>query len=183
MSSMGFRNLLLLVMGLFILAGCEYNHDDLKKWVKDVENKPRLPARKLPSVIPYKAFDYAAGNLHSPFMRVVPEVDSTLINLSACNPDDPQPDVDRRREPLEKVPVQTLSLVGSIFQSGEYVAIIRDANNGVHHRVKLGQHLGLNYGEVTSLNETTLTLSEIIPNGQGCWESHVINLVLGQSKN
>ncbi|PIP80613.1 MAG: pilus assembly protein PilP [Gammaproteobacteria bacterium CG22_combo_CG10-13_8_21_14_all_40_8] len=177
------KNGLLLLSGLIILSGCQYHHEDLEQWVKEVENKPKLPARKLPEVKPYLAFDYAAGNLNSPFMKVVPEADSTLINLSACDPNGPKPDIDRRKEPLERVPIQNLAMVGSMLYEGENVAIVLDANTGIHHRVKTGQYLGLNYGKVVDLTETEIKLTEIIPNGQGCWETHDIKLQLGLTKN
>ncbi len=171
------------LLGLLVLVGCEQKHDDLEQWVKEVEAKRPPPVKKLPEIVPYKGFDYAAMDKHSPFMKVVPEAIDTLVNLEDCAPDDPIPDVNRRKEPLEKVAIQTLSMVGSMEQRGEKTGIILDANTGIHHPVIKGQYLGLNHGKIVSLEETEIKLSEIIPNGKGCWESHIISLDLVQIKN
>jgi len=113
-------------------------------------------------------------------MKVVPESEGQLANLQGCSINDPQPDLNRRKEELEKMPIQTLSLVGTLAQEGVRWGIIRDESTGLIFRVKKGNHLGLNNGKITKLTETGLKLLEIVPNGRGCWESRSVSLELGQ---
>ena len=64
-------------------------------------------------------------------------------------------------------------------QQGEAWALIRQ-NSGSIHRVQVGNYLGLNHGQITSITEQNLQLMEIVSNGQGCWEARPMQLEIDQ---
>ncbi len=174
------RMLFVIVFLALFLVGCEQENNDLQTWMDEVKARPIPPVKPLPDVKPYKAFEYQAANIHSPFMKVVPEAEGSLMDLKGCGINDPKPDPNRRKEELEKMPLNTLSMVGAITQNGVMQAIIRDEGTGLLYQVKLDNYLGLNMGRIVDLKETIIKLVEIIPNGRGCWESRTVNLELGE---
>ncbi len=163
-----------------LLAGCVEKGEDLNSWLDRVKARPVPPVKPLPDVAPYKAFEYDATSFHSPFMKVVPEAEGALTDLQGCGINDPKPDPDRRKEELEKMPLNTLSMVGAISQDGVMRAIIRDEGTGLLYEVKQDNYMGLSNGRIVELKETMIKLVEIIPNGRGCWESRTVTLELGE---
>lgn len=163
-----------------VLSGCVEKGDDLKVWMNEVKSRPVPPVKPLPDVIPYQAFEYQASSIHSPFMKVVPEAEGSLTDLQGCGINDPKPNPNRRKEELEKMPLNTLSMVGAISQDGVMRAIIRDEGTGLLYQVKNDNYMGLSNGRIVDLKETMIKLVEIIPNGRGCWESRTVTLELGE---
>ncbi len=173
--------LLLVVLAPVFLVSCAEEHEDLDVWMKQVQAKPVPSVRPLPDVKPYKSFDYAAFELHSPFEKVVPEADGSLTELQGCGVNDPKPDLNRRKQELEKMPLNTLTMVGAISKGdGEMQAIIRDESTGLLYQIQKDNYIGLNNGKITDLSESIIKLYEIVPNGRGCWESRTQTLELGQ---
>lgn len=174
------RLIVVLIIAPLFLAGCEEKNDDLNQWIEKVKARPVPAVKPLPDVKPYKAFEYHASNLHSPFMKVVPEAEGRLADIQGCGINDPKPDPNRRKEQLEKMPINTLSMVGAIEQNGVMHAIIRDEGTGLLYQVKKDNYMGLSNGKIVGLTETMIKLVEIVPNGRGCWESRDITLELGE---
>ena len=174
-----FKSLLLASCAL-VLTGCffETDNQDLQNWVAEVKSRPATPIEALPEIRPYEAFIYSAGHLRSPFETARPEAIGELGSLEQCATQ-VRPDPNRVREELEDYALQSLKMVGSMRQSGEAWALIRQ-DSGSIHRVQVGNHLGLNHGQITSISEQNLQLMEIVPNGQGCWEARPMQLEVDQ---
>ncbi len=47
-------------------------------------------------------------------------------------------------------------------------ALVRDAQGGVH-RVKPGDYMGTDHGQVQDVSDTGIDLKEIVPDGTGGW--------------
>ena len=171
---------LFILMTFLFLVSCASEHEDLNEWFEKIHAKPVPAVRPLPAAMPYEAFAYAAEDLNSPFMKVVPEADGILMDLKGCGINDPKPDLNRRKEELEKMPINTLKMVGvmSMSKTPNRMALIRDESTGLLHRVKKGDYIGLNHGKIVELNENLIKLYEIVPNGRGCWESRTQTLEL-----
>lgn len=161
------------------IAGCfGSDNQDLQNWVAEVKSRPATPIEALPEIRPYEAFIYSAGHLRSPFETARPEAIGELGSLEQCA-SQVRPDPNRVREELEDYALQSLKMVGSMSQSGENWALIKQ-DSGSIHRVQVGNHLGLNHGQITSISEQNLQLMEIVPNGQGCWEARPMQLEVDQ---
>ena len=88
-------------------------------------------------------------------------------NIAAANPNSIDgPDPDRPREFLEQFPLDGLRMVGSL-EINQIKAGLVQATDGLVHRVTVGNHLGQNYGRVTSISDSEIELVEIIPDGLG----------------
>jgi type IV pilus assembly protein PilP len=77
------------------------------------------------------------------------------------------PELNRRKEPLEAFPLDTMRMVGSLLQGKEPVALI--TVDGLLYQVRRGQYLGQNYGKVTKISESDMTLREIVQDAAGEW--------------
>jgi type IV pilus assembly protein PilP len=86
------------------------------------------------------------------------------------------PELARRKEPMESFPLDSMALVGSIIKAGQPVALVRVDN--LLYQVKLGSYLGQNFGRVMKINETEVTLREIVQDAAGEWIERVATLQL-----
>ena len=89
------------------------------------------------------------------------------------------PDMNRKREPLEAFPIDSLKLVGTLFRNGTMFAIIKDSN-GVVHRVQVGNYMGQNFGFIHSISENQIQLTEIVTDGGSGWRKREASMVLGE---
>ncbi len=168
-----------LMSTMLILSGCLNEGDqDLRSWVGEIKALPATGIPPLPEIRPYEAFIYSAEHLRSPFESARPEAIGELGSLENCK-SNIRPDVNRVREELEDFALQSLTMVGSMSQAGNAWALIRQ-NSGSIHRVQIGNHLGLNHGQIVNISEQNIQLMETVPNGQGCWESRPMTLEVKQ---
>jgi type IV pilus assembly protein PilP len=60
-----------------------------------------------------------------------------------------------------------MSMVGSVSKSGRPTALMRVDN--LLYQVKVGDYLGQNYGKITKISETEVTLREVVQDAAGEW--------------
>jgi type IV pilus assembly protein PilP len=153
----------------FMLGGCvSSKEDDIREWMVQERNatKPHVaPINEPKQFVPEP---YTNGAAIEPF--------SDLKLTQALKRDSSQavsngalvaPELARRKEPMEAVPIDAMSLVGSIIKAGQPVALVKVDN--LLYQVKLGNYLGLNFGRVTKITETEVTLREIVQDSVGEW--------------
>jgi len=86
------------------------------------------------------------------------------------------PELVRRKEALEAFPLDAVSLVGSLVKEGQPVALVKVDN--LLYQVRVGNHLGQNYGRVTKIAETEVSLREIVQDAAGEWIERTATLQL-----
>ena len=144
-----------------LLAGCSGGHDDLRSYIDTIKAKPGGRIEPLPEIRPAPTFDYVAGERRSPFMPDSPQ------RRVSDNPAAVQgPDFNRPREYLEDFPLDTLRMVGTLERNARQYGLVQ-TNDGLIHRVSVGNHLGQNFGRIISINESQIALIEIVPDGLG----------------
>jgi type IV pilus assembly protein PilP len=156
-------------LGLASCGGEQYS--DLKQFVKDSDNLPHSPIPSLPDVKPYEPFAYAAYDLVDPFKprKIEPPRKAASGGL--------QPDLTRRREPLESYPLENLRMVGTLQQHKTNYALVKGPDNNLF-RVKPGNYIGQNFGLITAISESTIKLKEIVQNVTGDWAERESTLML-----
>lgn len=78
-----------------------------------------------------------------------------------------EPELARRRQPLEAFPLDAMTMVGSLDRGGELVALVRV--DRLLYQVRPGNYLGQNFGRVTRITETEVVLREIVQDAAGEW--------------
>ena len=88
-----------------------------------------------------------------------------------------QPDLNRRREPLEAFPLDNLKMVGSLQQGKTLFALVRTPDSNLF-RVRLKNYMGQNFGLVIEVDETGMKLKELIQDGAGEWTERITSLFM-----
>jgi len=148
----------LLLATVGFASGCSPDHKDLKDEIEIVKARPGGRIDPLPQIQPQERFIYEAQNLRPPF--------SPYSAANASGKGGIRPDTSRRREFLERYPLDTLGMVGTIKRSGQSYGLIRDPD-GLIHQVQTGNHLGQNDGRIVTVSQSEIALIEIISDGMG----------------
>jgi len=164
--------LTLVIAGL--LAGCGDDSDELRQWMEQQRKEvkptvaPLLPPKKfLPQ--PYES---AAGV--DPFS---PQKLSVAIKQEAAQPNSLlTAEINRRKEPLEAFPLDSMAMVGSMTRDNKRYALLRVDN--LYYNVKAGDYLGQNFGRITKITETDITLREVVQDAAGEWIERTSTLQL-----
>jgi type IV pilus assembly protein PilP len=155
-----------------LLSACGgEKHSDLREFVKNSDNLPRGRIPPLPEVQPYVPVEYTAFDLTDPFKprKIEPPKGAAVAGGV-------QPDVNRRREPLEAYPLEALKMVGILKQKG-YFALVKTPDNNLF-QVKSGNYLGQNFGRITEISDGSIKLREIVQDSNGNWEEKDQTLLL-----
>jgi type IV pilus assembly protein PilP len=157
-----------------ILSGCGGEQfSDLKQFVKESGKDLRGRVEAIPEVKQFEPFAYNAFDLPDPFRPRKTVADSRSGSGSG-----PRPDLNRRKEALEAFPLESLQMVGTLEQKQIRFALIKTPDNNLY-RVKFGNYLGQNFGVVTSISESTVTLKEVIQDSSsGSWTERTSSLQL-----
>src|SRR3954462_15818174 len=164
---------LLLSCGLASCGGEQYS--DLRQFVKESDKLPHGRIPPLPDVKPYEAFTYSAFDLLDPFKprKIEPPKGSGSGSLA--------PDFNRRRDPLEAYPLESLRMVGTLEQSKQMFALVRAPDNTLF-RVRSGNYVGQNFGRIVGIAEASVKLKEIVQDSGGNWEEKDQALLLQEEQ-
>jgi type IV pilus assembly protein PilP len=163
------------LLALFACAGlfaCSNEpHQDLRQFVRESDSMPHGQLPALPEMKPYESFVYTATDLIDPFKprKIEPPRSPGAGGLA--------PDLNRRREPLEAYPLESLRMVGTLEQKKQTHALVRTPENTLY-RVRAGNYLGQNFGRIVSISESAIKLKEILQDSTGNWEEKEQTLLL-----
>jgi type IV pilus assembly protein PilP len=86
------------------------------------------------------------------------------------------PELNRRKEPLEAFPLDSMTMVGSLIKQGQPVALVKVDN--LLYQVRPGNYLGQNYGRITKVGESEVVLRELVQDAAGEWVERTATLQL-----
>jgi type IV pilus assembly protein PilP len=169
------RKLTIALASLVLVACSSGDHEDLRKWMNEASKdiKGRIPP--LPDVKPYAPVPYDAASLLDPFKPAKIEPDQKSGGGGGI-----RPDLDRPREPLEAYPLESLKYVGVFIKNKTGYAIVQ--SDGSLFQVKVGNYLGQNFGVITKVSETEVTLRELVQDAGGDWVERVSALLLQEKE-
>lgn len=177
MTRSAFRKYLaaLVAFGLLgMLGGCNNDMSDLHDYVAKVKARKSSNIEPIPQIKPYKPFTYRSDNLRDPFLPPAPADNGPRHSTSTV-----APNFSRNREPLEQFPLDALRMAGTLSIAGAKYALIK-APDGIVHRVKRGDHMGQNFGQIVAINETDVQLIEIVPDGLGGYMKRAASIALSK---
>ncbi|WP_415902638.1 pilus assembly protein PilP [Neptuniibacter sp. QD29_5] len=167
----------------FLMVGCvDWIDDtsDLQKYVAEMNKIKGGNIEPLPEFKPYNSFVYEGASLREPFRAI------ELATENESVPEDGlfgelKPDLEREKSYLESFALDDLSMVGTINQrEGDRLWALVEDQNAEIHRVTVGDYMGLDHGEITSLDELQINIIEIIKNGRGGWMKRTRSLALNE---
>ena len=174
------NNSLIVVWGLcvaFLLSACSASDQELQSWMADERSKARPRVEPLAEPTKFTPQAYTQEGSLEPFssqkltQALKRDSDKSSVNTALISPE-----LMRRKEPLEASPLDSVVMVGSLIKAGQPVALVRVDN--LLYQVRAGNYLGQNYGRITKVTETGLSLREIVQDAAGEWIERTATLQL-----
>jgi len=166
---------------VLLLAGCSSSDNaDLQAYINEVKASGKGRITPLPEFFPAESFIYSANDFGDPFISW--ETKALLAAKDRNQADSNggvQPDLGRRREALEAFPLDTLRMVGTMSKGSKSSALV-SSPDGLVSRVAVGNYLGQNYGQVTSVGQDKIELIEVVPDGLGAWVQRPASLAVAE---
>jgi type IV pilus assembly protein PilP len=157
---------IVIVLGL---TGCGGGGmEDLRTFVAETGKDMQGKIEPLPEVKAYEPFTYDAFDLPDPFKP---------RKLSTGGGGGIQPDLTRPKEPLEAFSLETLKMVGTLSKNGVIHVVIKTPDNAIYH-VRKGNYVGQNFGLITKISDSEVTLREIVQDSAGDWSERTSTLIL-----
>lgn len=156
------------------LVGCADAAPDLQGWIEQQRREVKPNVAPLTAPKTFEPQPYLVSDRVEPFsvqkltvaLRLETRQSSSLLNA----------ETNRRKEQLEAYPLDTLTMVGSVVRGGRAYALLRADN--LLYQVKVGDHIGQNYGKITKISETDISLREIVQDAAGEWIERTASLQL-----
>jgi type IV pilus assembly protein PilP len=158
-------------LSTMLLAACgQGEFSDLKEFVEQSGQGLRGHVEPLPQVKAYEPMSYNAFDLPDPFKprKIEPERGNT---------GGPSPDMNRRKEPLEAYPLESLKMVGTLERGNQRWALIKTPDGNLY-RVRRSNYMGQNFGVIAMITDSSITLKELIQDTTGSWSERTSNLQL-----
>lgn len=153
-----------------VMYGCGSSDDnDLSAWMLEQRNGLQIKPQPIPEPKKFEPNPYTVDQSDEPFNfkklsdGMAVDIEASKIKNSALI----EPELKRRREPLESFPLDALFFVGILEKAKSKVALFK-VNNQIY-QVGTGSYLGPNYGKVISIDEHEVTLRELIQETGGEW--------------
>jgi type IV pilus assembly protein PilP len=171
------RRAVLSTSAALVFAACGGDDlTDLEDYAERVKAREPMPIAPLPEIRHVDTFVFEPGDRRDPFVadgqRAEPPPPTFVASGIA-------PDPLRRKEELEQYALDSLRMLGSL-QQGDVIWAIVGSPDGVLHRVRVGNYMGTNNGQVTRISEQKIELTEIVPEGAGGWRERKAAIALSQ---
>jgi len=155
---------------VILLAGCAQDeHADLRAFMAQAGAGGQHALEPLPPVRAQEIFSYDPAELPDPFR---PRALKASKSGGAF-----QPDLTRTPQFLERFPLDSLRMVGTLVKGGQTYALIRTPENTLN-RIRKGEYMGQNFGLVVAISDTGVELRETVQDGAGDWTETKATLAL-----
>ena len=162
-----------------LLAACSASDvKEVQDWMAQVKRDTRMSVVPIAEPKTFIPFAYTAREQIDPFSpnKLLAE----LARAAEKSDNKFKPDMARRKEPLENLPLDTFAMVGVIQKAGVHYALLQV--DRALHQLRVGQRIGQNYGQVTAVSETAVTIREVVQDAGGEWVERLSKLELQESK-
>ncbi len=174
----------LAMAGALLLAACAgEEHSDLKQELTQLTKDLRGRVEPLPQVRPYEPVPYKAEKEVDPFRpdRInVAQPGGATVSGGSVGGRNVDKERDRPKEPLEAFPLESILMVGTLTQNRETHALVKAGPN--LYRVRKGNYMGQNFGVITTIDESQVSIKELIQDSGGEWVERTSSLQLQEGK-
>ena len=175
LTSIAALNLVVLNLGFSV-------QKDLLQYIEQVSNQTQADAiTPLPELKMVKVVGIHVTNLRNPFNT--PDIlRAKDLPGGVENNKQYEPDLARRKSPLEQIALENLKFSGVIEQSGRFWAIITNVKNQHANIVQVGDYVGRDYGRVEKITAKYVEIDERKKGKEGQWRKISTFLNLDQVK-
>ena len=161
----------LLITFITLLSACgSHDMSDLEQYIDEKKQRKNPRVDPIPPIVLLPPVVYDADNYRDPF-RSIENQEAAVDDQNIATAEDCEaPDRNRNRLGLEAVPLDVLKMVGTIadLNNGDLNALVED-QQGVLHTISIGDYVGQNYGRVDFITPSQVEITELRPDGKGCW--------------
>lgn len=148
-----------------VLTACSGEQQELPEWTARQREEVKSSVQP---IMPPKKFNpqaYLMADAVEPFSK---QKLTVAIKQEARQPSSLlAAEVNRRPEPLESYPLDSVTMVGSLMKQDMPFALLRV--DKLLYQVKLGDYLGRNYGKIVKISETEMSIREVVQDASGEW--------------
>ena len=168
----------LVLMAAASLTACSGPEDELQSWMNQQRQQVRPNVQPLSAPMTFTPEPYSGMEGTEPFS---PRKLTGALKQEAAQPNSlVASELNRRKEPLEAFPLDSMSMVGSVNRRGVPHALLRVDN--LLYQVKVGEYIGQNYGKIMKITETDIELREIVQDAAGEWIERTATLQLQETR-
>ncbi len=150
---------------LLSLAACSGEQEELQTWMEQQRHDAQPSVQPLSAPQKFNPQAYAGMGGVDPFSN---QKLTGALKQEARQPNSAvSAELNRRKEPLEAFPLDSMSMVGSVTKKGVPFALVKV--DSLLYQVKVGEYLGQNYGKIMKITETDISLREIVQDAAGEW--------------
>jgi type IV pilus assembly protein PilP len=162
------------------LAGCgDGGVDEVRQWMAEVKGQTKVDIPKVAEPKKFIPFMYAGKTTVDPYSPSKLAV--ALAKMQAGSGTGGfKPDLERRREPLESYPLDSLKMVGTLERPG-LTYVLLQADRTVF-QAKVGNYVGQNLGMITKITDSEVELKEIVQDAAGDWVERKARIELQETK-
>jgi type IV pilus assembly protein PilP len=172
------RALTLLAVPLALAGGCTNDQNELRAWMDQVRRDTQPIRDSIPEPKQFEPFRYDNATLTDPFSSG--RLQLALDKLAARNKSGLAPDPNRRREPLENFPLESIRMVGHLSDKSKSFALLQAEN--LVYQAAVGSYAGQNYGKIIAVTESEVKLKELVQDAAGEWIERESALRLQEGK-
>lgn len=158
-----FRLASTVAVAVLVTACVQGDMNDLRTFTEQAYKDHKPAVEPLPRIRPHETFAYTASDLTDPFSP-----DNLKQRKPQAGKSGLAPDASRRKEPLERYPLDGLAMVGTLAQQESWWVILR-APDGTIHRAQQGNYVGQSYGVITTIAEDKINVKELVQDSNGNW--------------
>ena len=156
------------------LSGCGNELSELQDWTAQQRRETRASVQPLSPPKKFTPQPYDTALSIDPFSS---QKLSVAVKQEASQPNSLlAAEMNRRKEPLEAHPLDAMTMVGSLVRQGRPYALLKV--DALLYQVRQGDHLGQNFGRITQISETEITLREVVQDAAGEWIERTSTLQL-----
>ena len=167
-----------MVFAAALLAACGGEEQgELRQELAAMTKDLRGRVDPLPQVRSYEPVPYKGESMLDPFVpgRIVVSQAAGTGGGGGV-----QPDMNRPKEPLEAFPLEAIQMVGTLAQNKNMYALVRAGTN--LFRVKKGNYMGQNFGVITAIDESQISMKEVVQDSGGDWIERSTTVQMSEGK-
>jgi type IV pilus assembly protein PilP len=173
---MSAKTMLPAVLALLLAACGDSDVREVRTWMDETKAQTKPSVKPLPESKEFVPYAYNQAQAPDPFSADKLAGPGTLAPQTSAA----QPDLNRPREALEAYPLDTMRMVGMMQKGGVSFALVQIERSV--YRVRAGQRLGQNFGQVTRVTPAAVEIREMVQDAAGDWVERISKLELQESK-
>ncbi|UOO82697.1 pilus assembly protein PilP [Uruburuella testudinis] len=150
----------ILLAGLLALNACTPAHEDLREWMNNTRTQAKAHALSFEPPAIHPAQTYMPPNYSG-----LNAFDSKRLNVGQQGAN--APNMSRPKEILEGFSLENLKYVGTL-KSGNRISGYIEADGHVY-TVRAGNYIGQNFGQIQSITDDKIVLTEVVEDTYGNW--------------